>query len=154
VSAPRSAALAAVLAAVATATASCRNGDGDGRLSREEFLRRADAICADYDARLARLGNPASIAELGRLAARALPIAREGVAKLRALEPPEELARDVERWLARNDENVSRIAAIGEAAQADDATRVQEIASAATANERRADALARRLGLRDCAKED
>ena len=37
---------------------------------------------------------------------------------------------------------------------ASDATRVQEIASAATANERRADALARRLGLRDCARED
>ncbi|MBD0317174.1 MAG: hypothetical protein ICV71_01525 [Thermoleophilia bacterium] len=152
--APRSAGLAAVLAAFATATASCSGGGGDGRLSREEFIRRADAICTDYDARLARLGNPASIEELGKLAARALPIAREGVAKLRALEPPETLEGDVDRWLARNDENVASIAAIGDAARADDATRVQELASAATANERKADALARRLGLRACAKED
>ncbi len=143
----------AVLAAVAV-SAGCADGGDDGRLSREEFIRRADAICADYDARLARLGNPASIEELGGLAARALPIAREGVRKLRALRPPADLERDVDRWLARNDENVANIEAIGAAARASDETRVQEIASAANANEREADALAGRLGLRACAKED
>jgi hypothetical protein len=144
----------AVLGATATIAAGCANGDGDGRLSRDEFIRRADAICVDYDARLARLGNPASIEELGRLARRALPIAREAVGKLRALRPPQELQRDVDRWLARNEDNVANIQAIGEAARAGDETRVQEIASAASANEREADSLARQLGLRDCARED
>ena len=149
-----SAASLALVATLAALAAGCAGGDDDGRLSREEFIRRADAICADYDRRLARLGNPADIAELGELAARAVPIAREGVAKLHALTPPAELERDVDRWLARNDRNVANIDKLGAAARANDVRRVQAIASHSTANERAADTLAARLGLVACAKED
>ena len=143
--------LAACLLAI-LALAACSRGGSDERLSREEYVKRADAICAAYERRLERLRRPENVAELGRLADEALPIAREGVRKLRALKPPEELRRDVAEWLRRNDRNVLMIEALGDAARAGETTRVREIASDAADNERAADALAKNLGLRACAR--
>jgi hypothetical protein len=147
---------ASPLAALAALVlAACSGGDGgDGRLSREEYVRRADAICLEYDGRLAALGDAGSIGEVAELADEALPIAREGVAELRALRPPAELEREVSRWLDRNEESVANIEALAEAARSGDVTRVQVAARTAARNEREADALAKRLGLRDCARAD
>ncbi len=133
------------------ALAACSGGGADERLSREEYAKRADAICAEYDRRIERLEDPRSVAELARLAEEALPIAREGVRRLRALEPPAELRADVRRWLERNDRNVAMIEALRDAARAGQTTRVRQIASEATENEEEADRLARRIGLRACA---
>ena len=141
------------LALAALAAAAC-NGGGDDRLSKEEYVRRADAICARYDARLAKLPQPTNLAGLERTAGQALPIAREGVERLRALRPPEELDPKVRDWLARNDENVAKIGELQAAAQAGDTRRVQELAAEAADNEARADAIAKEIGLRDCAKRD
>ena len=138
--------------ALVVSACSLGDGDGDDRLSREEYVRQADAICADYEERLARLGDPASIADLATVAGRALPIAREGVARLRELRPPEELARRVDQWLERNERNVALVGELREAARSGDVTHVQEVASALADNERAADALAGRIGLEACAE--
>jgi hypothetical protein len=133
------------------ALAGCAD-DGDGRLSKEEYVRAADAICAEYERRLAELRDAETINELARLADQAIPIAREGVRRLRALRPPEELAARVRAWLERNEENVRTIERLRDAARAGDETLVQELASAGADNEAKADQLARELGLRDCAQ--
>jgi len=127
-------------------------GDGDDRLSKDEYVERADAVCADYDKRLGDLPDPGSIAALGPLTRRALPIAREAVAQLRELRPPEDLQARVNEWLKLNVLNVRRIEELGNAARAGDRVRVQEIARDAAANEREADRLARELGLETCAQ--
>ena len=124
------------------------------RLSKAEYVRRADAICAEYDRRLESLPDPENVAGIADVAAEALPIAREGARKLRALRPPEDVEPTVQRWLARNDENIERMEELRDAARAGDTTKVQRIASAAVENERRADALARRIGLQQCAREE
>ena len=132
--------------------AGCSSGDGDdGRLSKEEYVERADAICAEYDRRLSDLPEPGNIRELGELAADALPVARKGVAELRALRPPAELQPRVSEWLERNDRNIRMIGALRDAARAGQTTRVQEIASEAADNEQAADALAKEIGLEACA---
>ena len=150
----RRARVALVAAAVVLAAAACGDGDGEDRLSREEWVRAADAICTDYDGRLEQLPDPNTLDELADVAERAHPIARAGVRRLRALRPPAELANDVDEWLDRNDANVRTIERLGDAARAGDETRVQEIASAGADNEAAADALARELGLRACARRD
>jgi hypothetical protein len=142
------------LAAVAVLAGCSSGGDGDGRLSRKEYLERADAICAEYDRRLDRLENPRNLAELARFADDALPVAREGVRRLRALRPPDDMAARVRAWLERNEENVRTIERLREAARAGNETRVQELASAGVDNEAEADRLARELGLRACAERD
>jgi hypothetical protein len=141
------------LAAALLLAAGC-SGDGDDRLSKEEYVRQADSLCARYDERLAKLPQPQTLEALARLAAQAQPIAREGVERLRALRPPEELEGKANEWLERNDENVRKIGELREAARRGDGRRVQELASAAADNEARADALARELGLRRCAAAD
>jgi hypothetical protein len=156
VSAPRGTARAAaapLAAAVVLALAACGD-DGADRLSRDEYVRAADAICTEYEDRLARLENPRNLAGLARLADEALPIAREGVRRLRALRPPDELARRVRAWLERNDRNLRTIEQLRAAARAGDETRVQELASAGADNEAAADRLARELGLAACAAPD
>jgi hypothetical protein len=148
----RAAALA--LAWVLALGACSSGGEGEERLSRAEYIRQADAICASYDKRLGTLGRADSVEELARNAERALPIARDGVAELRELSPPEQLEPRVEEWLERNDENVEKIEELGDAAREGDETAVQAIAADAADNEREADRLARRIGLRSCARVD
>jgi multidrug resistance efflux pump len=144
----------AVGAAAAAATGCSVGGDGDGRLSREEYLSQADAVCAEYDKRLNDLGRAESVEQLAENADRALPIAQEGVGKLRELQPPENLERPVDEWLERNDRNVDLIEALRDAARAGEETRIQELAAEAAENEAAADRLAGRIGLKDCAEED
>lgn len=141
----------AVATTLAGLAAGCGDEGGDDRLSREEFVRQADAICAEYDRRLEELPDPANVDDLKALAAQAFPIAQEGIRRLRALRPPEALARDVTRWLRLNDANVRSIHRLEEAAERGATREVQQIASEAADNEERADALAKEIGLRECA---
>jgi hypothetical protein len=141
----------AVATALAGLAAGCGDEGGDGRLSREEFVRQADAICAEYDRRLDGLPDPKNVDDLKALAAQAFPIAQEGIRKLRALRPPVALARDVTRWLRLNDANARSIHRLEEAAERGATREVQQIASEAADNEERADALAEEIGLRECA---
>lgn len=126
----------------------------DQRLTREEYVRRADAICADYDRRLDDLPDPEDVGEVAELAEEAFPIVQEGIRKLRELRPPQELGPQVEAWLRLNDANARSIHSLEEAAGDGDVRRVQEIASEAAENERRADELAKELGLEECAKSE
>ena len=144
----------AALATVALLAACSGGGDGNERLSKDEYVEQADAVCAEYESRLGGLPDPGSIAALRALTQRALPVAREAVAKLRALRPPEALQARVDQWLRLNTLNVRRIEELGNAARAGDRVRVQEIARDAAANEREADRVARAIGLEACAETE
>jgi hypothetical protein len=124
---------------------------GDARMTEAEWTEAADKICAEFGAELEGLPEPASMEELGTLADQAQPIAEDGVAQLRELRPPEETEDQVNEWLELNDANVQLIEDLGAAAEDGDETAVQEVAADAADNEAQADALAKDLGLTDCA---
>ena len=124
------------------------------RLTKEEYVERADAVCAEYDRRLDELPQPDSVADVAELAEQAFPIAQEGIRKLRELRPPAELEPQVEAWLRLNDDNARNIHRLQEAAEDGDTQRVQEIASEAADDERRADELADEIGLGECARRE
>ena len=146
----------AALGLIAVLAAACaddsQSPDGEERLSRAEYIRRADEICAEYDRRLDALAKPKDVRDVARLAEDAFPIAQEGIAKLRELRPPAELSRQVTAWLRLNDENARSMHRLEEAAASGDTVRVQQVASDAADTERRADELAKKIGLKDCAK--
>jgi hypothetical protein len=123
---------------------------GSPRLTEAEWVEAADAICAEFGATLEELPEPESIEDLGTLATQAQPIAEAGVARLRALRPPEAMEAQVNEWLELNDANVESIEKLGAAAEDGDETAVQEVAADAADNETKADALAGELGLTDC----
>jgi hypothetical protein len=136
--------------ALAAVAAGCGGGD---RLSREEYVKQADAICAKYEKRLDALPQPESTEDLKMLVDKGLPIAREGNTELKDLKPPEDLEAKVEEWHERNDRNLELIADLGQAAEDGDEERIQTLAAEAEENETEADRLAGEIGLKDCAED-
>jgi hypothetical protein len=99
------AALAAVAGAVAVAVVVVTRASGTDELTRDEYVARVRAICQRYEQRLARIPPPTNFAnprEVVHAVSRALPVTRERVARVRAVEPPEELEAQVARFLALN----------------------------------------------------
>ena len=92
----------AVLALAVLALAGC-GGGGGGRLSASEYRSKADAICADANAKLKNIGNPSTPAELRSLLKKARPTLKNAIDKLEALEPPKELEPKVDAWNSKND---------------------------------------------------
>ena len=144
----RSAGLALAVVLLAAACAG-----GDERLSRREFVARADAICERYNEKLVRLGKPENLKDAAAIAERAVPIVRDGVRELRNLEPPEELEALADRWYRLNERNVDYAERLRDAARSGDLAAVRTIVRETRTNEEKADRLARRLGLAACAEE-
>ncbi len=143
--------------ALALALAAC-GGDGGGQLSREEFIRQANEICGRYDERLQeserKVEEAQTTEELAQVIEEALPTVREGFDELEALEPPDELQRDVDEWNRLNDEGLRQLEGLREAAEAGDEERLRSLAEQAGENEDRSDEIARRIGADRCAEDD
>ena len=130
---------------------------GEDRLSKEEFVQKADATCKKYEKRLEplerQLTQAQSIEEAGKIVDRAIPVVREGVRELRELEPPEDLEGKVDRWLDLNEENTETLEKLRDAAKQGDEKKIAELAQEADENEKRGDRIAAEIGLEDCAEE-
>jgi hypothetical protein len=150
---PRVPVIATVLACLVAAGCG-----GEDRLSREEYIQRADATCKKYEERLKSLEEELqqtdSPQEAAKVIDRALPIIREGVGELRDLKPPEDLEGKTDEWLDLNDENTKTLEELREAAEEGDEQKIAELARDADENEKRGDAIAREIGLEACAEEE
>jgi hypothetical protein len=145
----RLAALATLSAAV---LAACGGGDGSGeRLSEEEFREQANAICTDYNEQIAGLGSPTSPEDIPDYVERGIPIIEEGIAELRELNPPEEMADDFDKMLDETEKAIPAARQLSEAAADQDAEAVQEAISLGQEADAESDRIARELGLDECA---
>ena len=79
----------------------CGSG-GDHRLSKEEYAKRADAICARFNRQQPSLPSAQNVTarQVARLADRTLPLLDRSIADLRRLAPPKEEQQLADRWLA------------------------------------------------------
>jgi hypothetical protein len=127
-------------------------GGGGGRLSKDEYAKRADAICTKYNAKLRALARPTSISELPAYVDKALPLARKGDAELRALKPPNDEEQTAKEWLGQNDSVVGSMERLREAAKKNDRAGIQAALTEASSANRTANGLARKLGLSVCAQ--
>jgi hypothetical protein len=136
---------------VALAVPGCGGGgDGGERLSKSEFIRRADAVCGKYEARLDALGQPTNVSELRSFADKALPIAKDGREELGKLRPPAELEDTYDAWLAQGDEAIDIVERLREAAADGDEAEIQEIAQDAQRADAEANRLAGEIGFEQC----
>lgn len=93
------------IAAAVVATmvgAACGDDDGGSAITRAEFIEAADAICADFEERFDALGEElaadATFEDVARLFLdEGLPLFREQIEELRALEAPEADAEELAR---------------------------------------------------------
>src|SRR5919202_5386925 len=136
--------------AVATLAAGC--GGGSGRLSKDEYAKRADAICTKYNAKLKALARPTSISALPAYVDRALPLARKGDDELRALKPPKDEEQTAKEWLDQNDSVVGPVERLRDAAKKGDRAGIQAALDEASSANQTANRLARKLGLGVCAQ--
>ena len=134
--------------ALVLAAAGCSGGSGD------DFAAEANAVCADYDERIAAIETPADLDALSGSAEEIAALIEEGTAALRELQPPEDLADGFDEWLELNDEAAANARQISAAAEAGDRERIVELAALAEEGEANADALAEELGLEECLVEE
>jgi hypothetical protein len=147
--------LTAILAVAAVVTpAACGGGGGDERLSQEEFQTQADAICQKYNDKLQALGSPSSPEEIGGFVDRVIPLLRQGLSELRALNPPADVEDDYDRMLDETEKAIPAAQKLANAAEKNDAAALQEALEAARDSDRASDEIARELNLTGCASSE
>ena len=144
-------ALALVLgAALASAAGGCGGDAGGPRLSRAQYVKRGDAICSRYTARIKALGSPEQLTDIAPYIAKALPELSRTVDQLGRLRPPKELDAAFARYLAAARATRKRAFDLRDAASRADSGAVQRLLGQAARAGSATDALARRAGLEAC----
>jgi hypothetical protein len=129
-------------------------GDGGERLSKDEWIEEADAICARADEEVGALTEPSTLDEIPEFTESASEISREALADLRALQPPEEDQATVDEMLDLVEQQIELGEQIGEAARDGDQEEVQRLAAEAEPLEGEANEKARQYGLEDCGEDE
>jgi len=136
----------------AALAAGCGGGGGDG-LSQEEFRQQADAICAKYDKKIQALGSPQSPADIPAYVQKGIPLLRQGIAELRALNPPADVEDDYNRMLNETAKAIPAAEKLAEAAEKGDAAAVQDAIREGQQADEASDELAAKLKLDRCAAD-
>jgi hypothetical protein len=146
----------AVLGAAA-AIAGCGGGDDDsGALSAEEFRSQADAICADANTRIDALDEPTGADQVLGFLQSGLTVQKEQLEKLKALEPPDDLAGTFNEATDLLDQQTAAIQGATDriAGGEDPEAVIGEVDSEIDSLSDQADAKAKELGLEVCGTED
>jgi hypothetical protein len=138
--------------AAAAALAGCGGGDGEGgdRLSKEDYIRQADALCLEADQRIEALGDPTTAEEAVAFTRDATAIAEEQLARLRALRPPEEDEATLEEAYDLLEQQIEVGRQLGDAIDANDEARAQELIRQGDDLNERANEIADDYGMAEC----
>ena len=130
-------------------------GSNDGRLTKTEFVKQANAICAKYEQRVQKrmAGIPAGDeTQLASSIEKVLPVIREGNDELRSLKPPDGLQGHYDRWMKIADAEVAAASKLQNALRKDDRQAIQSAFAELQTKDVDQDRLARQeLGLNGCA---
>jgi hypothetical protein len=145
-----------LLAALALALVAGGCGSGNPRrLSKGEFVTRADAICAKYEKRVqSRMASvpPGDQKQLASSIEKVLPVIRKGNDELRSLKPPESLQARFDRWMGIADAEVSAAQNLQDALDKNDQAAIQAAFQELQTKDAAQDRIARQdLGLTGCA---
>ncbi len=141
------------VAALALVAGGCKSNGK--RLSKAEFVSRANAICAKYEKRVQSRMSGVPAGDEKQLAGsieKVIPVIREGNDELRSLKPPESLRGRYGRWLGIADAEVAAAQKLHDALRQNDRTAIQAAFKELQTKDADQDRLARQeLGLTGCA---
>jgi len=143
----------AFLLAGCVVLAGCGSG-GSKRLSKAEYAKRADAVCARFNRQqpsLPSLQN-VTVRQVERLANQTLPLLDRTITDLRRLAPPKDEQMLADRWLGALRRLRVDAAEIRDRARANDLAGVAALVGPSQRDERTAEQLAARLGTAVCSK--
>ena len=138
------------LALVLVCLAAGCGGSGSGK---EKFQKQANAVCKRYDAKIKALGTPSTPADIPKFVDVAVPIIQQGVAELRALKPPQELAGDYNRMLDETEKAIPAAQRLADAASKNDPAGVQKALKEGNTANQNSNRLATKIGLSECAAD-
>jgi hypothetical protein len=121
-----------------------------GGLSKSELVKEGDAICARVNREVAKEPDPKSAADLERLAKRTVEISEPAIEDMEALEPPEELQADFDRFVASLKRQRDLTRRIGDAAGEGDTAELQRIGADAQKAQDEYRKVADRIGFKEC----
>lgn len=140
---------AVVLTLCALLLAGCQFGSDSGQA---EFVKDADAICANYERQIALVPQPLTFfRDFAVYMRRIVPIAREQNQKLRQVEAPESDAADYRRMLALLDQQLDLWARAGEQAYAGNDQQAQATYEQSSAPGAEAQRISDQIGFNSCA---
>ncbi len=135
-----------VLGAVA-AIAGCGGSSG---LSHDEYLKQANALCADYNTRLAALGSPKAVTQFPAFATKLLPIAQDDIGKFKALKPPKPDAAAHDAYGKQGDKLIAALKDLIAAGK--DVPAIERVIARESGESARSRQIATQAGLTECAK--
>jgi hypothetical protein len=127
-------------------------GGGSSRLSKADFIAKANAICSKYQAKINALPQPKSVKDVPGYIDKALPLLQAGTSQLEGLKAPTELQSTADEWRGILHTQVDQAKSLKTAAEKGDVAGVTRIANGASAQNKRANQLAAQLGAQACAK--
>jgi hypothetical protein len=143
---------AVAVALGALALAGCEFGSDSGNA---EFIREADAICAQHERQISLLPQPQTfLRDFAVYMRRAVPIAREQNRKLRALDAPEDDAADFRRMLSLLDQQLDMWEQAGEQAFAGNDQQAQTTFNESGEPGGEAQRIAAQIGFFSCARPE
>jgi hypothetical protein len=141
----------AVLLLLCAVVVAC-SSSGSHRLTREEYARRADAVCARYQRLTTALGAPSTTRALAVVAGRTLPLLDKARSELGRLQPPESEQLLARRWIDSIAVLRSDVVRLRDRALANDLLGVRRVVRPASRHNRASDRLAARLGMTVCSR--
>lgn len=132
--------------------AACGGGGGKP-LSHEEFVKQANAICADYNNRIVALGTPQSLGDLAAFAQKGRTISEDEVGRFAKLKPPPKDAAGAAAFVAAGRTVIDDLGKLEAAAKKGSVSAVQQLAATAQTNADKARLVAQRLGLAECVRQ-
>jgi hypothetical protein len=126
--------------------------DRDGRLSKSEFVAKANDICADSKAQIAQIAAP-SLADpvaVETAVAQAVAIHRRALRELRELDPPERDEPGIKAWLQEVNGAVEQMEAVRQGLADGDSEAIAEASEKGDAFTTDAEAFADAYGVNEC----
>jgi len=144
---------AAVVTLLALVPAACRGGGG--RLSKPDFIGKANAICSDSNAKIKSLTHPdlADPQATPGAIRRVIAIQRHALARLRALRPPEKDEPAIKKWLGLVERELHQTESEVRALERGDRDEVNRANAKSAALDSAAAELAIGYGLKRCAAQ-
>ena len=119
-------------------------------MSKEEYISKADSICAEYNKKFAKFKEVHNFEALARQTEQAADLYQAQLERLRKLEPPANLQGTYEQYLRTLDERIEVIHQAHEAAEQRDKREVARHFERGQQVAAREQQLAQELGFKEC----
>lgn len=149
----RFARVAAVAVGATLVLAACSGGS---RLTKDELIKQADAICQDEQSKTATIGaglgapTQANLPQYADAFAQALPVFKDMASKLKALKPPEADQATWDQIMSSLDQEIAAVQKAQEAAANGDMTALNAAGQEIGTVDAKASQLAQGYGLQVC----